>query len=60
MRGHMLGLSLRARLMAVGVTGVALALALGSVVLYAVLTVTVNGAVDDGALASARAVAAMC
>ena len=53
------GLSLRARLMAVGVTGVALALALGSVVLYAVLTVTVNGAVDEGALASARAVAAM-
>ena len=53
------GLSLRARLMAVGVTGVALALALGSVVLYAVLTVTANGAVDEGALASARAVAAM-
>ncbi|MEP7368081.1 MAG: HAMP domain-containing sensor histidine kinase [Dermatophilaceae bacterium] len=45
--------------MAVGVAGVALALALGSVVLYAVLTVAVNGAVDDGALASARAVAAM-
>ena len=59
MRGHLQGLSLRARLMAVGVTGVALALALGSVVLYAVLTVTVNGAVDEGALASARAVAAM-
>jgi len=48
MRGHLRGLSLRARLMAVGVTGVALALALGSVVLYAVLTITVNGAVDDG------------
>jgi signal transduction histidine kinase len=59
MRRHLQGLSLRARLMALGVTGVALALALGSVVLYAVLTVTVNGAVDDGALASARAVAAM-
>ena len=59
MRGHLRGLSLRARLMAVGVTGVALALALGSVVLYAVLTITVNGAVDDGAYASARAVAAM-
>jgi signal transduction histidine kinase len=59
MRGHLQGLSLRARLMAVGVTGVALALALGSVVLYAVLTLTVNGAVDEGALASARAVAAM-
>ncbi len=59
MRGHLRGLSLRARLMGVGVTGVALALALGSVVLYAVLTITVNGAVDDGAYASARAVAAM-
>ncbi len=53
------GLSLRARLMAVGVTGVALALALGSLVLYAVLTVTVNRTVDDSAFASARAVAAM-
>jgi signal transduction histidine kinase len=59
MRGHLQGLSLRARLMAVGVAGVALALALGSVVLYAVLTVTVNGTLDEGALASARAVAAM-
>jgi signal transduction histidine kinase len=59
MRGHLQGLSLRARLMAVGVTGVALALALGSVALYAVLTITVNGAVDEGALAGARAVAAM-
>jgi signal transduction histidine kinase len=59
MRGRLQGLSLRARLMAVGVTGVALALALGSFALYAVLTVTVNRAVDDGAFASARAVAAM-
>ena len=59
MSGHLQRLSLRARLMALGVTGVALALALGSVLLYAVLTVTVNGAVDDGALASARAVAVM-
>ncbi|HEY8821903.1 MAG TPA: hypothetical protein VIM49_08165, partial [Dermatophilaceae bacterium] len=59
MRRHLQGLSLRARLMALGVTGVALALALGSFVLYAVLTVTVNGAVDDGALTSARAIAAM-
>jgi signal transduction histidine kinase len=53
------GLSLRARLMAVGVTGVAVALALGSLVLYAVLTFTVNRTVDDGAFATARAVAAM-
>jgi len=59
MRGHLQGLSLRARLLAVGVTGVALALALGSFALYAVLTVTVNRTVDDVALASARAVAAM-
>jgi signal transduction histidine kinase len=60
MRGHRLQrLSLRARLMALGVAGVALALALGSLVLYAVLTFTVNRTVDDGAFASARAVAAM-
>jgi signal transduction histidine kinase len=53
------GLSLRARLLAVGVTGVALALALGSLILYAVLTITVNRTVDDSAFASAGAVAAM-
>jgi signal transduction histidine kinase len=53
------GLSLRARLLALGVTGVALALALGSLMLYAVLTVTVNRTVDDSAFASARVVAAM-
>jgi signal transduction histidine kinase len=59
MSGRLHQLSLRARLMAVGVTGVALALAIGSLVLYAVLTVTVNRTVDDSAFASARAVAAM-
>jgi signal transduction histidine kinase len=59
MRGRLQGLSLRARLLAVGVTGVALALALGGLLLYAVLTVTVNRTVDDGAFATARAVAAM-
>jgi len=59
MRGRMQGLSLRARLLAVGVTGVALALALGSFALYAVLTVTLNRTVDDGAFATARAIAAM-
>jgi len=53
------GMSLRIRLLTLGVTGVALALALGSLVLYAVLTLTVNRTVDDGAFASARAVAAM-
>jgi len=52
-------LSLRARLLAVGVTGVAVALALGSLMLYAVLTVALNRTVDDSAFASARAVAAM-
>jgi signal transduction histidine kinase len=60
MRGRRLQrLSLRARLLALGVTGVAVALALGSLVLYAVLTFTVNRTVDDGAFASAQAVAAM-
>lgn len=59
MTGRLQGLSLRVRLMAVGVTGVALALALGSLVLYAVLTVTVNRTLDDGAFASARTVGAM-
>ena len=59
MRGHLTGLSLRARLMAIGVTGVALALALGSIALYAVLTLTVNRALDGSAFASARSVAAM-
>ncbi|HEY5249197.1 MAG TPA: HAMP domain-containing sensor histidine kinase [Dermatophilaceae bacterium] len=58
-RPHRRSMTLRARLMALGVTGVALALALGSLVLYAVLTFTVNRTVDDGATATARAVAAM-
>jgi signal transduction histidine kinase len=58
-RGRLRGLSLRARLLAVGVTGVAIALALGSLVLYTVLTVTLNRTVDDGAFATAEAVAAM-
>jgi signal transduction histidine kinase len=53
------GLSLRARLLALGVAGVAMALALGSLVLYAVLTITLNRALDDGALATARTVSAM-
>ena len=59
MMRRMQALSLRARLMAVGVTGVALALALGSIALYAVLTLTVNRALDGSAFASARSVAAM-
>jgi signal transduction histidine kinase len=56
---HLQRLSLRARLLALGVAGVAVALALGSVVLYAVLTFTLNRTVDDGAFATGRAVAAM-
>jgi signal transduction histidine kinase len=56
-RGH--GLSLRVRLLALGVTGVAMALALGSLVLYAVLTFTLSRNLDDSAFASARGVAAM-
>lgn len=52
-------LSLRARLMGLGVMGVALALALGSLVLYTVLTFTVNRTVNEGALASAQTVSAM-
>jgi len=51
-------LSLRARLMVLGVTGVALALAMGSLVLYAVLTLTLNRTLDDGASATAQAIAA--
>ena len=53
------GLSLRARLLALGVTGVAMALALGSLILYAVLTFTLNRNLDDNAFATARTVAAM-
>jgi len=53
------GLSLRARLLALGVAGVAMALALGSLVLYAVLTFTLNRNLDDNAFATARTVAAM-
>ena len=53
------GVSLRLRLLTLGVAGVAMALALGSLVLYAVLTFTLNRALDDGAFDSARAVAAM-
>ena len=57
--GRRRGLSLRARLMALGIAGVALALALGSLVLYAVLTLTLNRTVDEDAFASAAVVAAM-
>jgi signal transduction histidine kinase len=52
-------LSLRARLMSLGVMGVALSLALGSLVLYAVLTFTLYRSVDQSAFASAQAISAM-
>lgn len=53
------GLSLRARLMIVGVAGVAVALAVGSLVLYRVLVFAVDRTLDDEALTSAREVAAL-
>ncbi len=49
--------SLRARLMTVGVLGVAGALVLGGLVLYAVLTAALTGTVQASALASAEEVA---
>lgn len=52
-------LGLRARLMLVGVFGVALALAAGGVGLYSVLTVTVNRTLDTEALAAAQQVATL-
>ncbi|CAA9415840.1 MAG: Two-component system sensor histidine kinase [uncultured Propionibacteriaceae bacterium] len=57
--GWLARLSLRVRLMVIGVTGVAVALAAGGIGLYAVLTVTVNRTLDNEALASAREVATM-
>ncbi|MDX6320428.1 MAG: hypothetical protein QOF52_286 [Propionibacteriaceae bacterium] len=57
--GRFARLSLRARLMVIGVTGVVVGLAAGGVGLYAVLTITVNRTLDNEALASAREVAAM-
>jgi signal transduction histidine kinase len=50
-------LSLRARLMTVGLIGVAGSLVLGGVLLYAVLTGALTRAVQAGALSSAREVA---
>lgn len=50
-------LSLRARLMVIGVGGVALALLAAGFAFYGALTFTVDRTLDDGALASAREVA---
>ncbi|MGN6635793.1 MAG: HAMP domain-containing sensor histidine kinase [Oryzihumus sp.] len=52
-------LSLRARLLLIGVAGVAVALALGSAALYGVLVVTVNHTIDAEARASAADVVAL-
>jgi len=52
-------MSLRARLMVIGVAGVALSLALGSIALYAVLTVALDRALESTARASATEVAAL-
>ena len=50
-------LSLRARLMVIGVGGVALALLAAGFAFYGALTLTVDRTLDEGALASAREVA---
>ena len=52
-------LSLRARLMIIGVTGVAVALLVGGLAFYAALTASINRTLDNEALASARDVAAL-
>jgi hypothetical protein len=52
-------ISLRARLMLLGVTGVAVALAIGSTVLYAVLVVAIERTVDSSARATASDVVSM-
>ena len=52
-------LSLRARLMVIGVTGVALALLAGGFAFYGALTYAVNRTLDDGALAAAEEVAVL-
>ena len=50
-------LSLRARLMIIGLTGVAVALIMGGLAFYGALTLSLNRTVDNEALASARDVA---
>lgn len=53
------GLGLRARLLLVGVLGVALALLVGGFAFYAALTLAVDRTLDNEALASAQEVAAL-
>jgi signal transduction histidine kinase len=52
-------LSLRARLMIIGLTGVAVALILGGLAFYAALTASINRTLDNEALASAKDVATL-
>ncbi|HSU34238.1 MAG TPA: HAMP domain-containing sensor histidine kinase [Propionibacteriaceae bacterium] len=52
-------LSLRARLMIIGLTGVSVALIMGGLAFYGALTLSIDRALDNEALASARDVAAM-
>ncbi|MGI8718185.1 MAG: ATP-binding protein [Lapillicoccus sp.] len=52
-------LSLRSRLMAVGLSGVAGALLIGGLLLYAVLTATLDRAIETGARTSAQDVAVL-
>ena len=59
MSGRPARISLRARLMLLGVTGVAAALAIGSMVLYAVLALAIEQTVDGSARATAADVVAM-
>ena len=59
MTGRPARISLRARLMLLGVTGVAVALAIGSMVLYAVLALAIEQTVDGSARATAADVVAM-
>ncbi len=53
------GLSLRARLMIIGIAGVSVALIVGGLAFYGALTLAVNRTLDNAALASANDVAAM-
>ena len=52
-------LSLRARLMIIGLTGVAVALVIGGLAFYGALTASINRTLDNEALASAKDVAAL-
>lgn len=59
MRRAWLRLSLRARLLVIGVLGVAVALAVGSIALYSVLTVVGYRTIDDAGTATATEVASL-